>query len=566
MTADYLSVRGTRHAAREEAKHACRGPRAYNGFVRRLITIALLLFVACRHKESERVLFIGLDGADWQLLDRYIDDGTMPNLARLVARGDRRVLLTQHPPLSPLVWTTMMTGVSPLEHRILDFTRFNPVTRVKEPITSDERAVPAIWNMATQQHKRAAVFGLWATYPAEAIEGTMVSDRLFAFQYEEAQPPAGCVSPAAYETDAKKVLADVVSQINEANPQYRRILIETETMRRLSLDRIRREHPDIAIVYFQGTDAIGHLFAPDLEHNAGIVRSYFASVDRILGEYEALAAESRADLVIASDHGFAWFGEHPDVSSTGVETAGKWHRNEGIYLHVAPGGTRSTGADAHVDQICATLLELAGMPPAQGIAASIVPSSGTPFDYRKNFVRAQTATDTRGANEQIAQLKALGYLSGGDDTPHGDSTRTAASFNNEGLILRQAGKLAEAALAFQSALEVDPHSASARFNFTDLLQSLGPDAAIELLTRVHAAKPAPELLLQRGRYRLARHDCRGALDDFRASGLHDAIAFASIGTAEACLGDRAAAADALRRSLALDPNQPPVREFLKSLQ
>ena len=76
--------------------------------------------------------------------------------------------MTQHPPLSPLVWTTMMTGVSPLEHRILDFTRFDPVTHAREPITSDERAVPAIWNMATSRGKSVGVFGMWATDPPEA--------------------------------------------------------------------------------------------------------------------------------------------------------------------------------------------------------------------------------------------------------------------------------------------------------------------------------------------------------------------------------------------------------------
>src|SRR5204863_9473203 len=89
------------------------------------------------------------------------------NLADLVRSGDRRTLYTQHPPLSPLVWTTMMTGVSPLEHRILDFTRFDPVTRARVPITSDERAVPAIWNMASARGKRVGVFGLWATDPPE---------------------------------------------------------------------------------------------------------------------------------------------------------------------------------------------------------------------------------------------------------------------------------------------------------------------------------------------------------------------------------------------------------------
>ena len=80
-------------------------------------------------------------------------------------------LETETPPLSPLLWTTMMTGVSPLEHGVLDFIRFRPGDGEREPITSDEREVPALWNAATWAGKRVAVFGLWATYPAEAVDG-----------------------------------------------------------------------------------------------------------------------------------------------------------------------------------------------------------------------------------------------------------------------------------------------------------------------------------------------------------------------------------------------------------
>src|SRR5262249_38920395 len=95
------------------------------------------------------VIFIGLDAPDWQLRDDYIAKGSMPNLARLVKEGTSGVLETIRPPLSPLVWTTMMTGVSPLEHGILDFAQFDPKTGAKEPITSSVRRVPAIWNMAS---------------------------------------------------------------------------------------------------------------------------------------------------------------------------------------------------------------------------------------------------------------------------------------------------------------------------------------------------------------------------------------------------------------------------------
>src|SRR5437764_1672122 len=144
-----------------------------------LLHSAFFLIACSPHEQPTpppppRVILLGLDGADWQLLDQYCADGTMANLAGLVRGGEKRALLTQHPPLSPLVWTTMITGVSPLEHRILDFTRFDPVTRVRESITSDERAIPAIWNMASARGQKLAVFGMSATDPPAQLIGTLV--------------------------------------------------------------------------------------------------------------------------------------------------------------------------------------------------------------------------------------------------------------------------------------------------------------------------------------------------------------------------------------------------------
>ena len=162
------------------------------------------------------VIFIGLDGADWQLLDDYIAAGSMPNLARLVREGTSGVLETIRPPLSPLIWTSMMTGVSPLDHGILDFVQFDPKTGAKEPITSSLRRAPAIWNMASASGKRVAALGLWATYPAEAVNGTIVSDRLFTFLFKEAAPPAGVVYPADRDRWARDALQHAGEAVDEA--------------------------------------------------------------------------------------------------------------------------------------------------------------------------------------------------------------------------------------------------------------------------------------------------------------------------------------------------------------
>jgi len=162
------------------------------------------------------VIFVGLDGADWELLDRLVADGSMPELARLLREGASGVLETQHPPLSPLVWTSMMTGLSPLDHTILDFTRFNPATGTKEPITSDERREPAVWNMASWAGRRVLSVGLWATYPAEPVNGTLVSDRLFSFLYKEDQPPPGIVYPPCSEEGARSILKKAESEVGIA--------------------------------------------------------------------------------------------------------------------------------------------------------------------------------------------------------------------------------------------------------------------------------------------------------------------------------------------------------------
>lgn len=537
-----------------------------------------------------RVLFVGLDGADWQLLDRFVADGTMPNLAQLVREGERGPLRTQHPPLSPLVWTTMMTGVSPLEHRILDFTRFHPTTRGKEPITSDERAVPALWNMASDAGKRVAVYGLWATYPAERVNGTLVSDRLFSFQYD-APPPPGAVFPDSEQPAAQAAVQDVASTIGydalrayipeltpaeyerasaDPNPfadpatALRRILIETETMHRLATARIERERPDLTIVYFQGTDAIGHLFAPyfppklpsiserDFARYRDVPRRYFHRIDELLGDYRRLAAATGAQLVIASDHGFRWSDGRSPVSSTAAATAARWHRDEGIFLHWPPGGVTATS----VAQICPTLLQLLGM--STDVAA-----------YRRAFRRPSARTEivNAAANEELAKLKALGYLGGGEPSRGaGSSTRTAGSFNNEGLILREAGRDDEAERAFTAAVAVDPKSASALWNLSELLRKKHDPRADALLDQALAIDAdEPRWLLTRGRFRLERHDCRAALADFRRAAEltpDDPLAHASVGTAEACLGDEEAARAAFARSLALDPTQSGLRAAL----
>ncbi len=614
-------------------------------------------------RSAGRVVFLGLDGADWQILDELIRKGAMPRLARVVAEGRAGILLTEHPPLSPLVWTTMMTGHGPLQHRILDFTRLHPGTLEREPITSDERRVPALWNMAAQRGRRSAVLGMWATYPAERVPGVVVSDRLFSFQAGAGGGPgivwpaarAGWARSALEATDAETGFEAVRAMVPSLDrPEYdrlagspqawshpitalRRILVETGVYERLGLDVLREAPPDLTILYVQGTDAVGHVFAPftpprgagvsaaDAERYAAVPEAYFRRVDALVGAVQDAAARAGASLMIASDHGFRWKGDRPATSGMATATAGEWHRDEGLYVLWGPrvtapaGGGRERG---HVGQVCATVLALLGLPPGRGLAGPPLPGTPGPdagttaVDYDAGFRPADAAPAAADASEQIEKLRALGYIGPGDGPTAGtnegppaapargveDATRTAASFNNEGLILAEQGQAAAARSAFERALARDPTLASARWNLSDLLWSngegeradallvaaldgspeslarlrarlrarqaaAGTEAAFALLGRAVAARPKdPALRLLRGRTELERSDCRSALADFEEAARgqpRDPIAQASAGLARLCLGDTAGARRAFVRSLALDPAQPEVRKYLE---
>ncbi|HEX5717516.1 MAG TPA: alkaline phosphatase family protein [Thermoanaerobaculia bacterium] len=588
--------------------------------------LAALLFLACGKPSSPRpVLFLGLDGADWQLLDAYMKDGVMPNLAALAREGRTGVLTTIQPPLSPLVWTTMMTGVSPLEHGILDFTRISQAG-TEEPITREERQVPAIWNLAGLQGKSVAVFGMWATWPAEPVKGLMVADRFFSFTSRESQPPPGIVHPPEREAWARETLRKIEretgyeavksyfpalerSELMERRDPYahpvtalRQILIETRAYDALARSWLEETTPDLTILYFQGTDTIGHVFAPLSDRS--VPDLYFAEVDRLLGEYRKWAEEHGAVLMLASDHGFLWDKPAQPMTAMTAASAGLWHRNEGMYLLWGPGiatGERQTGK---VDQVCSTLLALLGLPPGKRIAGPPLPGApdlqGEPVDYPWRPAPVPRVETTSG-EEEVAKLRALGYLgSPGQAAPRNKrgETRTAASYNNQGLLLRQEGRTDQAARAFERALEIAPGSASALWNLSDLLAATDPDRsdnllirALEagladgaqrvlerararpgLLDRAIAVRPAEaKLRLARGQARFERRQCAAALADFEeAARLSPAeplahLAHNGAGIARLCLGDPEGAARAFRRSLEIDPAQAEIRQALGQL-
>jgi len=89
---------------------------------------------------EQRLIILGFDGMDPVLASKWMDDGSLPNLQKLVTMGGFHTLPTSNPPQSPVAWSDFATGTGPGEHGIYDFLRRDPETYL--PDFSISRIIP----------------------------------------------------------------------------------------------------------------------------------------------------------------------------------------------------------------------------------------------------------------------------------------------------------------------------------------------------------------------------------------------------------------------------------------
>jgi predicted AlkP superfamily phosphohydrolase/phosphomutase len=152
-----------------------------------------------RKAKVRRVIFLGLDGLDPRLTERYMADGKLPNLRQLKEQGSFHRLRTTFPSLSPVAWSTFATGVSPAKHNIFDFLNRNLKSYVPELSSSKVRPAPRtlrigrwqipisrpilelrrksrpFWKILGENAISSTILRVPITFPPEKFEGRLLS-------------------------------------------------------------------------------------------------------------------------------------------------------------------------------------------------------------------------------------------------------------------------------------------------------------------------------------------------------------------------------------------------------
>jgi predicted AlkP superfamily phosphohydrolase/phosphomutase len=250
------------------------------------------------------LVVIGIDGGERRIIESLWAQGKLPNLHRIAQAGVFETLHTAYNS-SPVIWTTVATGVTPAVHGITDFVV--PTPRGDVPISSEVRRVPALWNMLTRAGRKVAVLGWWGSWPAEDVNGYVVTDRALLDLERRVSPPSYLPRFLAEAQKAARQ-ASLFAKDDEAQERDRAVAF--------AATELARENLDLLMVYFRSTDTVSHrawkcwepsAFPPMSPDEAASCRDaiphVYEAVDEAIGHILA-AAPGSSDVVVLSDHGF----------------------------------------------------------------------------------------------------------------------------------------------------------------------------------------------------------------------------------------------------------------------
>ncbi len=125
---------------------------------------------------SERLLVIGWDGADWEILDDLIALGCLPNVESMLRRGARGTLQSTIPDHSWAAWSTFLTGLNPGGHGVFDFVERDPAEPQRRvPVSSGSIKAETFVERLSNAGHEVRVANIPVTYPPFPIKGKMIS-------------------------------------------------------------------------------------------------------------------------------------------------------------------------------------------------------------------------------------------------------------------------------------------------------------------------------------------------------------------------------------------------------
>jgi predicted AlkP superfamily phosphohydrolase/phosphomutase len=265
---------------------------------------------------SRRVLVVALDGTTFDLIGPWLDDGSMPNLARLRDEGACGELRSIVPPVTAPAWCSFMTGKNPGKHGVFEFLLREPGSFDEIPVSARVRRGRPLWELLGDAGKRVLVVNVPVTYPPSPVNGALIGDFLTPMGERDFTYPPGLLKEVEAATGDYQLYHVEVYRPGKGHVVLDELDRVLEANRRANLWLIENKAWDFAMFHVWGTDRFGHELWHVLDpahpmHDpaeALLLRdrclAYWRRVDEVVGEWFAAAGGSDVTRIVISDHGF----------------------------------------------------------------------------------------------------------------------------------------------------------------------------------------------------------------------------------------------------------------------
>ncbi len=267
-----------------------------------------------RRSDPERLLIVGWDGADWDILEPLMRDGYLPTLSAMVQEGLRGDLASTIPFHSWSAWSSFLTGMNPGRHGVYDFVEVDPSEPERRiPISSDSIKAPTFLERLSAAGHEVRVGNVPVTFPPFSIRGRLISGVAIP-------PGADFVYPPEWAHELERRARFPINGMEwTAFRDHPESLVaearDLENRRTESFLAMLEGDWSVGVCVYVGPDRLQHPFAryligshPDYPRLAGSplaesIRDVYRSLDRHLDRLRS-AAGPNATTILMSDHGF----------------------------------------------------------------------------------------------------------------------------------------------------------------------------------------------------------------------------------------------------------------------
>ncbi len=255
---------------------------------------------------APRLLVIGIDGATLDLIGPWAREGKLPALRGLMESGVTKPLRSTLPPVTPVAWSSFLTGADPGGHGIYSFFRLDHSSYRPLPVHAGHRRLPSFWQSLSQAGVAVGQFNTPFTYPVEPLNGFAVAGFDTPTFGRDAAYPDGALE-TALNGDHGYVHGPVPLAPRET--YHERLRKQAMTQVRMCGRLLQRWPCDVFMVTFCATDHGAHRLWPlgatteEVARVGGDVLEAYQVADEAIGEILERHADDGTTVLVVSDHG-----------------------------------------------------------------------------------------------------------------------------------------------------------------------------------------------------------------------------------------------------------------------